>query len=141
LVIKNILTKRLADLRLFLKKVLRFYTKRLADLRLFLKKVLRFYKDKKVYMVLDNVRYHHAKKLKYFLKANENKLEIIFLPAYSPDLNPMERIWWYMRKKITHHRYTETLKCRVSKFWKLFSTFKKENQRCRDLCNLCVIKF
>ncbi len=109
--------------------------------KLFLKKVLRCYKGKKVYMILDNVRYHHAKKLNFFLKANENKLELLFLPAYSPDLNPMERIWWYMRKKITHNRYTEALKCRISKFWKLFSTFKKENKKCRDLCKLCVIKF
>jgi hypothetical protein len=45
-----------------------------------------------------------------------------------------------MRKKITHHRYTETLNCRITKFWKLSSTFKKENKKWRDLCNLSVIK-
>jgi putative transposase len=31
----------------------------------------------------------------------------MFLPAYSPDFNPIERIWWYMRKKITNNRYVD----------------------------------
>ena len=41
-------------------------------------------------MVLDNVRYHHAKKLKIWLAKNP-KLELFFLPPYSPDLNAVER--------------------------------------------------
>ncbi|MGQ9847364.1 MAG: transposase [Bacteroidales bacterium] len=48
-------------------------------------------------MVLDNVRYHHAKKLKWQIK---QKQEFFFLPPYSPSLNAVERAWWYMRKKI-----------------------------------------
>jgi transposase len=50
-------------------------------------------------MVVDNVRYHDAKRLKPILEKYKNRLEIVYLPAYSPDLNPIERIWWYMRKK------------------------------------------
>jgi transposase len=104
----------------------------------FLKKVLKEYKGKKVIMVLDNVRYHHAKKLKEFLECNKNRIELFFLPAYSPDLNPMERIWWWMRKQITHNRYIENLKIRIGKFWELFSHYKFESTICKNLCNLCV---
>ncbi len=50
-------------------------------------------------MVLDNVRYHHAKKLQRWLE-KQTKLEFLFLPPYSPDLNAVERAWWYMRKKL-----------------------------------------
>lgn len=87
-------------------------------------------------MILDNVRYHHATYLKPFLNKNKERLELLFLPAYSPDLNPMERVWWYMRKKITHNRYTDTLNERVKHFWKLFSTFQKHNTFIPNLCNI-----
>jgi transposase len=51
-------------------------------------------------MVVDNVRYHHAKRLKPILEKYKNRIELAYLPAYSPDLNPIERVWWYMRKKL-----------------------------------------
>lgn len=89
-------------------------------------------------MVLDNVRYHHAKKLQLFLENHKERIELIFLPPYSPDLNPMERIWWYMRKKITHNRFIYDFNERIAWFWQLFSRFKVENVICRNLCNIRV---
>jgi len=97
------------------------------------------YRNKKITMILDNVRYHHAKMLRPFLEKNKERIELFFFPPYSPDLNPMERIWWYMRKKITHNRFINTLKERIGLFWKMFSHFEAENDICRNLCNLCVI--
>lgn len=101
-----------------------------------LKKVLWEYRDApKIIMFLDNVRYHHAKLLKKYLEF-ENRLELIYLPAYSPDLNPIERVWWYMRKRITHNRYLLSLKERKDKFWKMFSHFQKPNEFLLNLCNV-----
>ena len=103
-----------------------------------LKAVLRAYKDKrKIIVYVDNVRYHHAKSLKPFLQAHPN-LEIRYLPAYSPDLNPVERVWWYMRKSITHNRYLSSLKERIAMFWRLLSGCLKPN---KILKNICVINF
>jgi len=102
----------------------------------FLKMVLKQYVGRKIYMILDNVRYHHAKKLKPFLENNKDKLELVFLPPYSPDFNPMERVWWYMRKKITHNRYTNCFYERVKKFWMLFSHFLKPNDLIIKLCKI-----
>lgn len=51
----------------------------------FLKKVVRYNKGKKIFLVLDNVRYHHAKKLKGFLEQHKDNLELLFLPPYSPE--------------------------------------------------------
>jgi transposase len=91
-----------------------------------LKKVLDTYKQApKIIMVLDNVRYHHAKRLKLWL-AKKTKLELFFLPPYSPDLNAVERAWWYMRKKITNNRYIMTLKERKKNFGKCFLIFKNQ---------------
>ena len=104
----------------------------------FLLKVMHEYPDKKIVMILDNVRYHHAKMLQSFLENHKNRIEFLFLPPYSPDLNPIERIWWYMRKKITHNRFINSLRERVAWFWQMFSKFKTENETCRKLCHLCI---
>ncbi len=85
-------------------------------------------------MILDNVRYHHAKKLNQFL-FNHPKLEILYLPPYSPDLNPIERAWWYMRKSITHNRFLLSLNDRKIKFWQMFSHFLKPNEKLLKVCN------
>ena len=45
---------------------------------------------KKVYLILDNLRVHHAKIVKAWLASREDKIEIHYLPSYSPDLNPDE---------------------------------------------------
>jgi transposase len=104
----------------------------------FLKKILKYYKNikGKIHLILDNVRYHHAKILKPFLEKNKDKIELMYLPAYSPDLNPIERVWWYMRKKITNNRYVDSLKNRMVMFWKMFSHYQKPNQEIVNLCNL-----
>lgn len=67
---------------------------------------------------------------------NNSKIEILYLPPYSPELNPIERVWWYMRKKITHNRFLETLKDRKIKFWQMFSLFFKPNQKLLTVCNV-----
>jgi transposase len=103
-----------------------------------LRKVLRAYKGKqKIIIYVDNVRFHHAKILKPFLEAHP-ELEIRYLPAYSPDLNPVERVWWYMRKSITHNRYLSSIKERIDKFWRLLSIGLMPNYK---LKNICVINF
>jgi putative transposase len=82
----------------------------------FLVKCLRAAAGQKVYMVLDNVRFHHAKRLKPLLEGYRDRIELIFLPPYSPDLNPVERAWWLMRKQVTHNRWVKSMEERLSDF-------------------------
>ena len=101
-----------------------------------LKKVLFANRDhSKIIMVLDNVQYHHAKLLNKWL-IQHPQLELMYLPPYSPELNPIERAWWYMRKKITHNRYTQTLKERIVIFWQMFSHFNKPNEELKRVCQI-----
>jgi len=46
--------------------------------------------DKKVHLILDNLRVHHAKKVKQWANKRTEKIELHYLPSYSPDLNPDE---------------------------------------------------
>jgi transposase len=104
--------------------------------KIHLKKLLRTYKNAgKIILIVDNVRYHHAKLLKKFIQSNP-KLEIMYLPPYSPNLNPIERVWWFMRKSITHNRYLVSLQERKKKFLQMFSHFTKPNQKLLSVCNV-----
>ena len=47
-------------------------------------------KAKKVYLILDNLRVHHSKKVKQWVEENNERIELFHLPAYSPEKNPDE---------------------------------------------------
>lgn len=48
--------------------------------------------DKKVFLILDNLRVHHSKPVKKWLEENKENIEVFYLPSYSPELNPDERL-------------------------------------------------
>lgn len=104
----------------------------------FLLQVVKKYHEQKVVMVLDNVPYHHAKRLKPILERYKHRIELLYLPPYSPDLNPIERVWWYMRKKITHNRYIQSLEERINCFDQFMLDFQIENQVGKNLAKLIV---
>ncbi|WP_027158412.1 IS630 family transposase [Methylobacter luteus] len=47
---------------------------------------------KKVFLIVDNLRVHHAKPVKVWLAEQVDKIEMFYLPSYSPELNPEERL-------------------------------------------------
>jgi putative transposase len=100
----------------------------------FLMKAVKSFAGKKLYVVLDNVRFHHAKRLKPVLEKYKHKIELVFLPPYSPDLNPIERVWWLMRKKVTHNRWVKSMKQRIEYFEKWSSEVSTE--QIKTVCNL-----
>jgi transposase len=46
--------------------------------------------DKKIFLIVDNLKVHHSYIVKDWLKEHEHKIELFFLPSYSPELNPDE---------------------------------------------------
>ncbi len=46
--------------------------------------------DRKLFLILDNLRVHHAKPVKAWLAEHANEIEVFYLPSYSPELNPDE---------------------------------------------------
>ena len=47
---------------------------------------------KKVFLILDNLRVHHSKPVKKWVAEHAEKIELFYLPSYSPELNPEERL-------------------------------------------------
>lgn len=48
--------------------------------------------DRKVFLVLDNLGVHHCKPVKAWLAEHTDQIEVFYLPSYSPELNPDERL-------------------------------------------------
>ena len=47
---------------------------------------------KKVFLILDNLRVHHSKLVKAWVGERKDEIELFYLPSYSPELNPEERL-------------------------------------------------
>ena len=47
---------------------------------------------KKVFLILDNLRVHHSKQVKAWVAERADQIELFYLPSYSPQLNPEERL-------------------------------------------------
>jgi transposase len=101
----------------------------------FLKMILKKAKTKKkILLVLDNARYHHAKILADYISSIKDRLELFFLPAYSPDINAIEMLWKKTRRGVTHNRYFDALNNMTDKLMKFWSQFLKPNVELAKLC-------
>lgn len=63
--------------------------------------------SKEIYIILDNAKYHYSKSVKDFIK--NTKIKLVFLPSYSPNLNLIERLWKFFKKKVLYNRYHENI--------------------------------
>ena len=89
---------------------------------------------KKMVVILDNSRYHHARSLKSWLRNQRKVLRLDFLPPYSPQLNPIERVWKLTRKLCVHNRYFPTLQGLIAAIDCQFISWAKPNETLRRLC-------
>jgi transposase len=91
--------------------------------------------DKKVFLILDNLRVHHSKLVKEWLENHQEEIELFFLPSYSPELNPDEYLNCDLKagvhsgpparskpdlkkKVISHLRMLQKKPARVAKYFK-----------------------
>ena len=62
-----------------------------------------------LFVVLDNASAHTTKKIEAFSEEHQQRLELVFLPTYSPHLNLIERLWRVMRHQVTRHHFFDSL--------------------------------
>lgn len=93
--------------------------------------------SKKIYLVSDNAKYYRNTALMEFLNKNK-RLEWIFLPPYSPNLNLIERLWRFMRKEVLNGFYYDVF----SKFKRAIESFFGKIQMYEtELKKLMTLKF
>lgn len=106
-----------------------------ATFKQFLVMLLRHHrKGRKIIVVLDNARWHHARLLAPWLRKHRHLLALDFLPPYSPELNPIERVWKLARRLCTHNRYFPMLETLITAVTEQFHIWQKPNEILRRLC-------
>lgn len=90
-------------------------------------------KRKKILLILDNAKYHHAKILQPWLEEMKGILELFFLPPYSPELNAIERLWKKTRRNVTHNRYFKSLDALCYDLKMYWANFINPNQELEKL--------
>ena len=91
-------------------------------------------RGKRMIVILDNAAYHHSKVLKPLLHRQRKVLTFLFLPPYSPQLSPIERVWKLARRLATHNQYFATLPAVLNAVNACFKRWARPNEILRRLC-------
>lgn len=75
----------------------------------FLTLLVKRFRTGRTVVVLDNVGYHKTKRVQAFAAAYAHRLELLFLPTYSPNLNLIERAWGVLKDRFVANFFHETL--------------------------------
>lgn len=96
--------------------------------------------DDRLYLVLDNAPWH-KKAVRLIQTENlpeyqdiRDRMTLLFLPPYSPDLNPIEQCWRVTRREITHNTYFKNAKVLKTTLDTWFSGFNVPNAKIASLC-------
>jgi transposase len=63
---------------------------------------------RKVYLILDNLKVHHGKKVAEWLTAHHEQIAVFYLPSYSPELNPDEYLNGDLKTRVHSGTYAGT---------------------------------
>jgi putative transposase len=64
---------------------------------------------KKIHVICDNAKCHGSEAVAIYLYEHRERIDLHFLPAYSPDCNPIERVWWHLHDQITRNHRCQTM--------------------------------
>lgn len=103
-----------------------FYAENMTSQRLikFMENLIRNAK-RKIIFILDNLKVHHSKKVKKWLESHKDKIEMKYLPSYSPDLNPDE----YLNGNLKHNMAKKPKTSDAKTLWNSAKDIMKKFQK------------
>ena len=72
-----------------------------------LRRRLRGYR--KIHVLCDNAAFHRCRAVSEYLARWGHRIELHYLPAYAPQTNPLERVWWHLHEEITRNHRCKTI--------------------------------
>ena len=85
-------------------------------------------------VISDNASYHHSRIHTDWRAEVADRFELSFLPAASPKLNPIERVWKLTRRHCLHNRYFPNVEDVATAVERTFEGWRRENETLRRLC-------
>lgn len=106
-----------------------------------LEKIKKNQRTGKIIVIADNARYYRCQVINEYLKTNQ-RIIIKFLPAYSPNLNLIERLWHFYKKKMLYNIHYPTLFDMREATWNFFNNLKIYKKELKSLMteNFQIIK-
>jgi transposase len=92
--------------------------------------------DRKVIVISDNARYHHAALHQDWREEARDQFALHFLPPYSPELNPIERVWKLLRRRCIHNQHFPTLDDLIESVQPVLREWSRPNPTLRRLCSI-----
>jgi transposase len=90
--------------------------------------------NRRVVLISDNAQYHRAKLHCDWRQQQRSQFALDFLPPYSPELNPIERVWKLTRRLCLHNRYFGFLETVAETVEQQFVEWHSANEALRRLC-------
>jgi len=100
-------------------------------MNIFLQELVKNYEGKEIILVLDGAGWHKSKSL-----ALPSNVTLVFLPPYSPELNPVERFWLYIK----HHAIRNKIYTTLAALENEVCDFIK-NISIKDIFSICNINY
>ena len=87
-------------------------------------------------LIQDGATYHTSAAMPHFLAAHTARLTVFQLPSYSPDDNPIEKLWKKVKKEGTHLHYFPTFEALTDKVEHALLKFANTPAEILALCSL-----
>lgn len=87
-------------------------------------------------LIQDGARYHTSKAAQAFFAQQAARLTVFQLPGYSPDYNPIEKLWKKVKNQDTHLHYFPTFEALTDRVEQALLKFANAPQEILALCNL-----
>jgi transposase len=87
-------------------------------------------------LIRDGAKYHTSAETKAFFAQQTARLEVIQLPSYSPDYNPIEKLWKKIKQQETHLHYFPTFEALTEKVEQALRKFTNAPEEILALCSL-----
>jgi len=89
-----------------------------------------------IMLIQDGARYHTSADTKRFFTAHSERLTVTQLPSYSPDYNPIEKLWKKLKEQDTHLHYFPNFDALSEKVEQALIRFENTPQQILALCRL-----
>ena len=76
-----------------------------------------------IYIAWDNANTHQDDEVEAVVRAAAGRLVLLYLPTYSPWLNPIEMLWRHFRREVTHCEIFETVKLLLEASYNFFNRY------------------